>query len=151
MAGNKTYCIIGLLGIGLGLIATACAGKEEERALSCALDFANDYFNLRFEEAYKHCTAGSRPWIAFRASNITEKDLEAVRMAEEEAYVSATSYEPVDDSTAWVRCTVCQFLAADSLEQSKGRIVPEATFLIPLRKEGHRWSVRMEGPLQNVE
>ena len=76
MAGNKTYCIIGLLGIGLGLIATACAGKEEERALSCALDFANDYFNLRFEEAYKHCTAGSRPWIAFRASNITEKDLE---------------------------------------------------------------------------
>lgn len=80
-----------------------------------------------------------------------EHDLEAVRSAPEEAYVSSTECQQINDSTALVRCIVCQALAADSLEQQKGRIVPEAAYLIPLRKEGRRWLVRMEGPLQNAK
>ncbi len=134
-----------------GLGTAGCAGEEEKQASNRAREFAEDYFNLRFDEAYESCTADSRKWIAFRASNITERDLEAVRAAAEEAYVSSAEFRQIDDSTAFVRCVVCQALAADSLEQRKGRIVPEAAYLVPLRKEGRRWLVRMEGPLRSAK
>lgn len=124
--------------------------EEEEQANSRAKEFAEDYFNLRFDEAYGNCTEDSRKWIAFRASNITGHDLEAVRSAPEGAYVRSAECQQINDSTALVRCIVCQALAADSLERQRGRIVPVAAYLIPLRKEGRRWLVRMEGPLRNA-
>lgn len=149
MTKRKRWPLVLCLLTGLG--AAGCTSEEEEQANSRAKEFAEDYFNLRFDEAYGNCTEDSRKWIAFRASNITEHDLEAVRSAPEEAYVSVTECLQINDSTALVRCVVCQALAADSLEQQRGRIVPEAAYLIPLRKEGRRWLVRMEGPLQNAK
>lgn len=128
-----------------------CATEEEEKAMAQATEFAENYFNLRFDKAYECCTEDSREWIAFRASNITEKDLEAVRQAEEEAYVASADCERTDDSTALVRLVVREALAPDSLEQREGRIAPETAVLVPLRKEGRKWRVRMEGPLQNAE
>ena len=128
-----------------------CQREEEEKAVRQATEFAEDYFNLRFDEAFKSCTPDSRKWIAFRASNITEKDLEAVRAAEEEAYVASARCTRMDDSTALVRLVVCEALAPDSLEQPEGRIARETAVFIPLKKEGRKWRVRMEGPLQNAE
>lgn len=133
------------------LFAAGCVSEDEEKAVAEAKGFAEDFFNLRFDEAYAHCTPDSRKWIAFRASNITEKDLEAVRAAEEDAYVGSAHCERMDDSTALVRCVVCEGLAPDSLEQREGRIRPRATYLVPLQKTGEGWRVRMEGPLQNAE
>ena len=149
MKKRKRWPLVLCLLTGLG--AAGCTNKEEEQVNSRAKEFAENYFNLRFDKAYGNCTEDSRKWMAFRASNITEHDLEAVRSAPEEAYVSSTECQQINDSTALVRCIVCQALAADSLEQQKGRIVPEAAYLIPLRKEGRRWLVRMEGPLQNAK
>ena len=149
MTKRKRWPLVLCLLTGLG--AAGCTNKEEEQVNSRAKEFAENYFNLRFDKAYGNCTEDSRKWMAFRASNITEHDLEAVRSAPEEAYVSSTECQQINDSTALVRCIVCQALAADSLEQQKGRIDPEAAYLIPLRKEGRRWLVRMEGPLQNAK
>lgn len=129
----------------------SCTIEEEEKAMAQATKFAENYFNLRFDKAYEYCTKDSRTWIAFRASNITERDLEAVRQAKEEAYVASADCKQMNDSTALVRLVICEALAPDSLEQQKGRIAPEMTILIPLKKEEREWRIRMEGPLQNAE
>ena len=120
MTKKKRWPLVLCLLTGLG--AAGCTSEEEEQANSRAKEFAEDYFNLRFDEAYGNCTEDSRKWIAFRASNITEHDLEAVRSAPEGAYISSTECQQINDSTALVRCVVCQALAADSLEQQRGRI-----------------------------
>ena len=133
------------------LLAAGCTSEEEEKAVAQATAFAEDYFNLRFDEAFARCTPDSRKWIAFRASNITERDLETLRAAGEDAYVGSARCERMDDSTAVVRCVVCEALAPDSLEQRKGRIASRATYLIPLQKTGKKWRVRMEGPLRNAK
>ncbi len=150
MKKNKISCAAFCLIAG-AFITTGCMSEEEERAAAQAKDFAENYFNLRFEKAYETCTDDSRKWIAFRASNITERDLEAVRNAPEEAYVSSVNCKLTSDSTAIARCTVHEALAADSLEQRTGRILEKAEYAIPLVKQGRRWRVRMEGPLRNVK
>ena len=81
MTKRKRWPLVLCLLTGLG--AAGCTSEEEEQANSRAKEFAEDYFNLRFDEAYGNCTEDSRKWIAFRASNITEHDLEAVRSAPE--------------------------------------------------------------------
>ena len=94
------------------LLAAGCTSEEEEKAVAQATAFAEDYFNLRFDEAFARCTPDSRKWIAFRASNITERDLETLRAAGEDAYVGSARCERMDDSTAVVRCVVCEALLA---------------------------------------
>ena len=141
---HAIFCLL------IGAVSAGCMSEEEERAAAQAKKFAENYFNLHFEEAYETCTPDSRKWIAFRASNITERDLEAVRNATEEAYVSSVSCELTSDSTTLARCTVHEALTADSLEQREGRILEKAEYTIPLVKQGRRWRVRMEGPLRNA-
>ena len=100
MTKKKRWPLVLCLLTGLG--AAGCTSEEEEQANSRAKEFAEDYFNLRFDEAYGNCTEDSRKWIAFRASNITEHDLEAVRSAPEGAYISSTECQQINDSTALV-------------------------------------------------
>ena len=132
-------------------LLTACTSEEEEKVAAQAKAFAECYFNLHFDEAFEKCTPESRKWIVFRASNLTEGDLEAVRQAEEEAYVASINCRLTTDSTATATCKVCGTLAADSLEQTEGRILDKAEFSIPLVKRGRRWLVKMEGPLRSEE
>ena len=117
MTKRKRWPLVLCLLTGLG--AAGCTNKEEEQVNSRAKEFAENYFNLRFDKAYGNCTEDSRKWMAFRASNITEHDLEAVRSAPEEAYVSSTECQQINDSTALVRCIVCQALAAHCKMQSE--------------------------------
>lgn len=135
----------------LAVFMGSCISEEEEKAKAQASGFAENYFNLHFDKACEYCTEDSRKWIAFRASNITEKDLEAIRQAEEEAYVASAHCEQMDDSTALIRIVVCEALAPDSLEQQEGHIAPETTVWVHLKKEGRKWRVRMAGPLQNAK
>ena len=79
MTKRKRWPLVLCLLTGLG--AAGCTNKEEEQVNSRAKEFAENYFNLRFDKAYGNCTEDSRKWMAFRASNITEHDLEAVRSA----------------------------------------------------------------------
>lgn len=132
-------------------VFTACENKEEEKALQCAYDFSQYYFNLNFDRAYTYCTAESKKWMAFKASNITRRDMETFAHAESPALVSVSGFRKLNDSTAQVSCTVEQALDADSLEQQTSRIIPRRTYIcILVRREG-KWKVKMEGPLQNEE
>ena len=108
MTKRKRWPLVLCLLTGLG--AAGCTNKEEEQVNSRAKEFAENYFNLRFDKAYGNCTEDSRKWMAFRASNITEHDLEAVRSAPEEAYVSSTECQQINDSTALVRCICRRFV-----------------------------------------
>lgn len=73
MTKRKRWPLVLCLLTGLG--AAGCTNKEEEQVNSRAKEFAENYFNLRFDKAYGNCTEDSRKWMAFRASNITEHDL----------------------------------------------------------------------------
>lgn len=122
MTKKKRWPLVLCLLTGLG--AAGCTSEEEEQANSRAKEFAEDYFNLRFDEAYGNCTEDSRKWIAFRASNITEHDLEAVRSAPEGAYISSTECQQINDSTLRRLPSTCRRFAgtAKRAHRSGGRI-----------------------------
>ena len=148
---GKNICLIATI-LLWNCMTTGCTNEEEEKAEAKARKFAEAYFNLHFDDAFAHCTPDSRKWLHFRATNITESDLQAMRSSLQPATVHDTEIKEFNDSTAIVRCTLYNVLAADSLEQRKGRVLPEAVFDIPLsRTQGNKWQVRMEGPLQNAE
>ena len=54
MTKRKRWPLVLCLLTGLG--AAGCTSEEEEQANSRAKEFAEDYFNLRFDEAYGNCT-----------------------------------------------------------------------------------------------
>ena len=65
MTKRKRWPLVLCLLTGLG--AAGCTNKEEEQVNSRAKEFAENYFNLRFDKAYGNCTKDSRKWMAFRA------------------------------------------------------------------------------------
>ena len=144
---RKNFLIIGILS---SLLLLGCASNEKEKVTACAIEFAHDFFNLHFDKAVQNCTSESRKWIEFYASNLTEEDMEVIRNFPEAPYVMTADCLQINDSTATVRCIICNTPATDSLEQRKGHIIPERNILIPMWKNGSRWTVRMEGPLQNA-
>lgn len=137
----------------LTVTASACNGntrKEREQAESAVLGFASAFFNFDFEQAASFCAPESYPWIRFKASNITEKDLEVYnndrRMAE--ADLEDLTFE--NDTTAVAICNMSHVLLTDSLER-QGIMAQEKAFVIPLVKRNGKWVVKMEGPLQSAE
>ena len=117
-------------------------GRTYEAIETTAIDFANAYFNYDLVKAQTMVDDQSKKWLRYEASNITEADLELLRMQDEGATVT------VEDS-AVVTVTANNFLLADSL-CSKGRMVEEKTFTIVLLQDSSKkWKVRMEGPLRS--
>lgn len=133
------------------MVFIACKAPEEEKAAECAERFASCYFNLDFEGASGYCTQESMKWLSFRASNITRRDIDEVNAHHLAATISVNQVELANDTSALVRCTVNNAIAADSLEQEQARMTTRQEWMIPLVKRGKRWWVRMEAPLQNAE
>ena len=61
MTKRKRWPLVLYLLTGLG--AAGCTNKEEEQVNSRAKEFAENYFNLRFDKAYGNCTEDSRKWM----------------------------------------------------------------------------------------
>ena len=123
-------------------------GRTYEAIETTAIDFANAYFNYDLVKAQTMVDDQSKKWLRYEASNITEADLELLRMQDEGATVTVDDSECFEDS-AVVTVTANNFLLADSL-CSKGRMVEEKTFTIVLLQDSSKkWKVRMEGPLRS--
>ena len=117
-------------------------GRTYEAIETTAIDFANAYFNYDLVKAQTMVDDQSKKWLRYEASNITEADLELLRMQDEGATVTVDDSECFEDS-AVVTVTANNFLLADSL-CSKGRMVEEKTFTIVLLQDSSKkWKVRM--------
>lgn len=137
----------------LTVTASACNGsmkKEHEQAEASALGFASAFFNFDFERAASFCAPESYPWIRFKASNITEKDLEVYNNDGQMAEADLEDITFKNDTTAVATCNMSHVLLTDSLER-QGIMAQEKTFVIPLVKRNGKWVVKMEGPLQSAE
>ena len=123
-------------------------GRTYEAIETTAIDFANAYFNYDLVKAQTMVDDKSKKWLRYEASNITEADLELLRMQDEGATVTVDDCECFEDS-AVVTVTVNFFFLVFFL-CSKGRMVEEKTFTIVLLQDGSKkWKVRMEGPLRS--
>ena len=135
-------------------IATLCFascvddGRSNKAIEKTAEEFANAYFNYDLAKAQLMVDEQSKKWLSYEASNITEADLELLRMQDKGATVTVDDSDCFADS-AIVTVTVSDFLLADSLG-SKGRMVDEKTFTIRLVQDANgKWKVRMGGPLRS--
>lgn len=137
----------------LCLLTAACGEsreKDEEQIQEVAEGFASAFFNMDFDRAASFCAPESFPWVRFKASNITEKDLEVYNREQRMAKARLDRLTFSSDTTAAATCQVAHVLLTDSLER-QAIMVPERTFRIPLVKRDGKWLIRMEGPLQSAE
>lgn len=127
------------------LLIVACASKEDKVIESVAIGFGQHYFNLRFADAAKMCTPESQKWISYRATNITQSDLDVYNAQSDTAVCDIDDFEEYSDS-AKISLKVCNFLSKDSIGDN-AHICEEATFVINLKKEGSAWHVDLREPL----
>lgn len=137
------------------ILFSSCIGchspnNEKEEISTCAKNFAFHFFNLDFDNAFLYCTPESKPWIQYRATNITQKDIDVFTTS---AYSASVEIEDIKmkretDSTAIVICKLHHVLLPDSLEKT-GKIKPEMTYTIPFVNRNGKWLIKMEGPLQS--
>ena len=88
-------------------------------------------------------------WLRYAASNVHQEDVDILRAQDEGASheINEIVYNK-DDSTAYARITVRNFLQMDTIGTA-GHIVKEAQIRIPLVLRNKKWLVKMEAPLQN--
>lgn len=137
----------------LGVMASACAQdmeKEHEEAQVTAEGFSAAFFNMEFDRAASFCAPESYLWLRFKASNITEKDLEVYNREQRMAEAELDDLTFLNDTTATAICNLSHVLLTDSLER-QATMAQEKSFIIPLVKRDGRWLVKMEGPLQSAE
>lgn len=123
------------------MVFTACGNKQlsdHEKATAMADSFATALYNYNYGVALSLCDSSSRPELYFLISNLTEKDMEVIRNAPEDASVKITDTEISNDSTAIVKMTIHHFFIKDSIGKT-GRNVEKASCILPMKKENGRW------------
>lgn len=123
-------------------VISACSYEDENMAEKRARQFAQDYFNLRYVEAARYCTEESVRWVKYRASNITQSDLDVLNSQSDTATceVDDISY---DDTSANVKMVVKNFLSCDSIGKN-GVMCKERQFMLPMIKKGDSWFVQLD-------
>ena len=134
------------------LVALSCGDKrsaEDEIAGQCVGKFAEAYFNYNLPEALKYCTADSRKWIRFAASNISDSELDTLRARTDRAKVEIMEIKRDGNNnggTAVVK--VSDFMSYGEIGRPH-TIVPQAWCELAFVVEDGKCLVRMEGLPQN--
>lgn len=140
---QKTFLAAGLT---LAFVSTvSCSGNDEDTAEKRALQFAQNYFNLRYRQAASLCTKGSEKWIEYRAANIRQEDLDVLNAQADSAYCDIDNVSDDDDS-ATATIVVKNFLRCDSIGK-KGYMCNEATYKVEMRKVDEKWMIDLKSPL----
>lgn len=137
----------------LSVMLSACGRnmeKEYEAAQATAEGFSEAFFNMDFDRAASYCAPESYVWIRFKASNITEKDLEVYNRKQRMAESELKDLTFPNDTTATAVCNMSHVLLTDSLER-QATMAQEKSFVIPMVKRDGEWLVKMEGPLQSAK
>lgn len=128
-------------------LCSSCKGDNPSDAIEQgARQFAEAYFNLQFKKAAQWTTPGSRQWLEFRASNITEADIEVYNAQQQTATCEVEDIRQMDDTTALVTIKMHNLLAADSIG-TVASIKDEATYELTLKGHDTQWQVQLDAPL----
>ncbi len=119
--------------------------EGEEKQLKEDVDsFATYYYNWKFPDAARYCTPESRIWLRFASTNVHQADVDILKQQKEGASHTITDVDYLpNDTAATVTIEVRNYLRMDTIGK-EGRIIPEATFKLPVVYRNKRWLVRME-------
>lgn len=127
-----------------GLSLSHCSNDQEDQLIADVDSFSMAYFNWRFTAASRYCTDSSSTWLRYAASQVTEEDVQALRMKEEGASCKHADIQyGSSDSTAVVKVKVKNFLPMDSIENNNTK-ADTASFLIPVVLHQGRWLVQLK-------
>lgn len=139
----------------LSLTATLSCGKlrtdgndETETISAIAGKFAYGYFNYRFNDVAKLCTADMKKTISYVATNITEEDITALRNKETAATCETDGVVIVNDSCAEAACTVTGYYTKDAIGEA-GQVKDRSEYTITLTKDNGKWMIKRVAPRQN--
>ena len=131
-------------------IFSSCHDDGEDQIKEVARDFSSAYFNWRYPDAVRFVTAGSRRWLAYVSSQVSQEDVDSLRAMKEGASfkIGDVSYSSTG-SFATVKVTVSNFLLMDSIDRAP-RVCAHGEYEIPLSYDGHEWRVKLSAPLRGT-
>ncbi len=141
--GRKCVAL-GVLFAGV-LLMLSCSYSEEKDIEQSVVGFAQNYFNLRYKKALNACTPESEKWIRFKATNITQEDVDVYNSKRDTAECDVESID-LDDDKATAIVEVRNFLECDSIGKP-ATICPNAKFRFELKKQGEKWMVDVQSPI----
>lgn len=130
-------------GIASLAFAGSCQPHEgSEHQLKQDVDsFATYYFNWHFEQSAKYCTLGSRAWLRYACSNVTQADLDLLHDKEEDATVEVEDVNfGEDEVSATVSLKVNNFYRMDTIGTAAHHI-DEAHIQLPMVLNEGKWQV----------
>lgn len=144
--GIHTHKRTALAGLLAGVLLTAsCSYREEKAVEQSVVGFAQNYFNLRYQKALNVCTPESEKWVRFKATNITQEDVDVYNSKRDTAECDVESID-LDDDKATAIVEVRNFLNCDSIGKP-ATICPNAKFKLELKKQGEKWMVDVQSPI----
>lgn len=145
--GIHTHKRTALAGLLAGVLLTAsCSYREEKAVEQSVVGFAQNYFNLRYQKALNACTPESEKWVRFKATNITQEDVDVYNSKRDTAECDVESID-LDDDKATAIVEVRNFLNCDSIGKPAS-ICPNAKFKLELKKQGEKWMVDVQSPIK---
>jgi len=120
------------------LLLTACNSTDEESVSKIAKRFVVHTQMCQYDKAAALCTDNGKEDVAWMASNITESDLEAMRLADKGMTAYCDEVE-VNESTALAIVSIENGLANDSLSHTG--IITDFQMQLELVKVGTKWKV----------
>lgn len=141
--GRKCVAL-GVLFAGV-LLMLSCSYSEEKDIEQSVVGFAQNYFNLRYKKALDACTPESEKWVRFKATNITQEDVDVYNSKRDTAECDVESID-LDGDKATAVVEVCNFLNYDSIGKP-ATICPNAKFKFELKKQGEKWMVDVQSPI----
>lgn len=101
--------------------------------------YATAYFNWDFPSAKGFATTDTKKWLTLLASQVTEKDISAIKDKEEPAKVEIEDIELYNnDETAKTTIVVSNFLYMDSIGKTP-RCCEEEKYEVSAVKEKEGW------------
>lgn len=148
----KTKChilMVMVLALLVGMVAlSSCEHYQEKQLRDTVNDFSTAYFNWQYHKAARFCAPGSERWLAYMASQVTQRDVDTLRALPEGASVRINSMRFYKgDSVAVADVEVCDFLEMDTIGKT-GRWVEKARYLISARLVRGVWKVWLSAPLR---
>lgn len=129
------------------LMMAGCEEKPvspDELARDKAKDFAEAYFNFDFKEAQEHVTPESAKWLAFAASNVTQREVDLYNQLEEKPTINVSNVDWTTDSTATVIVEVSKAVHKEVIGE-ESRIEDEAFYQLTVVEREDVYYVRMAG------
>ena len=139
-----------LTGLLAGVLLS-CSPSAEERMKADVEAFANAYFNWHYQDAVRYTDEGSKRWLAYMASQVTQADVDRLRGLPEGAgcEVEALAVLP-GDTVARATVVVRHHLRMEGIGEASP-LIDEARYPIILKKRIGTWKVSLSGPLRPLK